>query len=52
MIIKENSTFKLVQTITDQILLVIKGIYDEPVLRIWHISQKNVAINEFNRLNK
>ena len=47
MIIKENSTFKLVQTITDQILLVMKGIYSEPVLRVWHISQREAAMNEF-----
>mgnify|MGYP001308782050 CR=1 FL=1 len=46
MIIKENSTFKLVQTITDQILLVMKGIYSEPVLRVWHISQRKAAMNE------
>nr|BAR31075.1 hypothetical protein [uncultured Mediterranean phage uvMED] len=51
MIIKENSTFKLVQTITDQILLVMKGIYNEPVLRVWHISQKNEAMNELRRIS-
>jgi hypothetical protein len=51
MIIKENSTFKLVQTMTDQILLVMKGIYSEPVLRVWHISQREVAINELRRIS-
>ena len=51
MIIKENSTFKLVQTITNQILLVMKGIYKEPVLRVWHISQKNEAMNELRRIS-
>jgi len=51
MIIKENSTFKLVQTITDQILLVMKGIYNEPVLRVWHISQRKEAMNELRRIS-
>ena len=51
MIIKENSTFKLVQTMTDQILLVMKGIYSEPVLRVCHISQKNEAMNELRRIS-
>jgi len=51
MIIKENSTFKLVQTITDQILLVMKRIYSEPVLRVWHISKKNEAMNELRRIS-
>ena len=51
MIIKENSTFKLVQTMTDQILLVMKGIYSEPVLRVWHISQKEAAMNELRRIS-
>jgi len=48
MIIKENSTFKLVQTMTDQILLVMKGIYSEPV---WHISQREAAMNELRRIS-
>jgi len=51
MIIKENSTFKLVQTMTDQILLVMKGIYSEPVLRVWHISQREAAMNELRRIS-
>ena len=52
MIIKSNSTFSLVQTITDQLLLVVNGIYSQPVLRSWHISQKDDAIYEFNRVTK
>ena len=51
MIIKENSNFKLVQTITDQILLVMKGIYSEPILRVWHISKKEAAMNELRRIS-
>tara|TARA_B100000378_G_scaffold277444_1_gene277779 strand:+ start:1533 stop:1691 length:159 start_codon:yes stop_codon:yes gene_type:complete len=52
MIIKSNSTFSLVQTITDQLLLVVNGTISQPVLRSWHISQKDDAINEFNRVTK
>ena len=52
MIIKSNSTFSLVQTITDQLLLVVNGTVSQPVLRSWHISQKDDAINEFNRITK
>mgnify|MGYP003141964980 CR=1 FL=1 len=52
MIIKSNSTFSLVQTITDQLLLVVNGIYSQPVLRSWHISQKDDAIYEFNRITR
>ena len=50
MIIKSNSTFLLVQTITDQLLLVVNGIYSQPVLRTWHISQKQDALYEWNRI--
>jgi hypothetical protein len=52
MIIKSNSTFSLVQTITDQLLLVVNGTVSssQPVIKTWHISQKNDAINEFNRV--
>ena len=50
MIIKSNSTFLLVQTITDQLLLVVNGIYSQPVLRTWHISQKQDALFYWNRL--
>ena len=52
MIIKSNSTFSLVQTITDSILLIVNGTYSQPVLRCWQISQKDDAINEFNRITK
>ena len=50
MIIKSNSTFLLLQTITDQLLLVVNGIYSQPVLKIWHISKKEDAIFYWNRL--
>ena len=50
MIIKSNSTFSLIQTITDQILLIVNGTYSQPVLRVWHISQKEDAILYWNRL--
>jgi hypothetical protein len=52
MIIKSNSTFSLVQTITDQLLLVVNGTVSQPVLRSWNTSQKDDAINEFNRVTK
>ena len=52
MIIRSNSTFSLVQTITDQLLLVVNGTISQQVLRIWHISQKNEAIKEFERITK
>ena len=52
MIIKSNSTFSLVQTITDQLLLVVNGTVSQPVLRSWHISKKDDAIYEFNRITK
>jgi hypothetical protein len=52
MIIKSNSTFLLVQTMTDSILLIVNGTVSnsKPVIKTWHISQKNDAINEFNRV--
>jgi len=50
MIIKSNSTFSLVQTITDQLLLVVNGTYSQPVLRSWHISKKEDALYEWNRI--
>jgi len=50
MIIRSNSTFSLVQTITDSILLVVNGTISQPVLRCWHILQKNEAIKEFERI--
>ena len=52
MIIRSNSTFSLMQTITDQLLLVINGDATGRPLRIWHISQKNEAIKEFERITK
>ena len=50
MIIKSNSTFSLVQTITDSILLIVNGTYSQPVLRAWHISHKQDALYEWNRI--
>ena len=50
MIIKSNSTFSLEQTITDSILLIVNGTYSQPVLRCWHISQKQDALFYWNRL--
>ncbi len=50
MIIKSNSTFLLVQTLTDQILLVVNGIYSQSVLKTWHVSQKQDALYEWNRI--
>ena len=50
MIIRSNRTFLLVQTITDQLLLVVNGTISQPVLRCWDISQKNEAIKEFERI--
>ena len=52
MIIKSNSTFSLVQTITDQLLLIVNGTVSQPILRIWHISKKDDAIEEFNRITR
>ena len=50
MIIKSKNNLLLLQTITDQLLLVVNGTISQPVLRIWHISQKNEAIKEFERI--
>ena len=44
MIIKSNSTFSLVQTMTDQLLLVVNGTVSQPVLRSWHISKKMMLL--------
>jgi len=52
MIIKSNSTLSLVQTITDQLLLVVNSETPGRPLRIWHISQKDEAIQEFDRCTK
>jgi len=52
MINRSKSTFSLVQTITDQLLLVVNGTISQPVLRCWNISQKNEAIKEFERITK
>ena len=52
MIIKSNKTFSLVQTITDQLLLVINGTISQPVLRVWHISKKEEALYEWERITK
>ena len=52
MIIKSNKTFSLVQTITDQLLLVINGTVSQPVLRVWHVSKKEEALYEWERITK
>jgi len=52
MIIKSNSTFSLVQTMTDSILLVVNGTVSQPVLRSWHVSQKEDALFEWDRITK
>ena len=52
MIIKWNSTFSLVQTMTDQLLLLVNGTVSQPVLRIWHISKKEDALFEWDRITK
>ena len=56
MIIKTNKTFSLVQTITDQLLLVINGTVSQQftpkVLRVWHISKKEEALYEWERITK
>ena len=49
MIIKSNKRFSLIQTITDQLLLVVNGTVSQPVLRVWHISKKQEALNEWER---
>ena len=50
MIIKSICTFSLVQTMTDSILLIVNGIYSQPGLRTGHISQKEDALYEWNRI--
>ncbi len=49
MIIRSNKTFSLIQTITDQILLIVNGTVSQPVLRVWHISRKQEALKEWER---
>tara|TARA_B100000902_G_scaffold266829_1_gene252887 strand:- start:78 stop:251 length:174 start_codon:yes stop_codon:yes gene_type:complete len=53
MIIKSNQRFSLIQTITDQLLLVVNGTvsrnFTPVVLRVWHISKKEEALNEWER---
>ena len=53
MILKSHGalkTFQLVQTITDQILLTFNGLHSQSVLRVWHISQKEEALIEWERI--
>ena len=52
MILRSSSTFTLVQTITDQILLIVNGTVSQSVLRVWHISKKQEALNEWERITK
>jgi len=52
MILRSNSTFTLAQTITDQILLIVNGTVSQTVLRVWHISKKQEALNEWERITK
>ena len=49
MILKSSSTFTLVQTITDQILLIVNGTVSQPVLRVWPNSKKQEALYEWER---
>jgi len=53
MIIKSNQRFSLIQTITDQLLLVVNGTvsrnFTPVVLRVWHLSKKEEALNEWER---
>ena len=49
-VLKSNSTFLLVQTITDQILLVVNGTISQTVLKVWHISNKENALNYFHSI--
>ena len=53
MIIKSNQRFSLIQTITDQLLLVVNGTvsrnFTPVVLRVWHLSKKQEALNEWER---
>jgi hypothetical protein len=50
MIIRSKNNLLLLQTITDQILLVVNGTYSQSVLRCWHISQKKEALYDWNRV--
>ena len=50
--LKSNSTFLLVQTLTDQILLLVNGTTSQPVLRSWHVSDKKTALNYFHLLTR
>tara|TARA_B100000427_G_scaffold305393_1_gene291387 strand:+ start:896 stop:1072 length:177 start_codon:yes stop_codon:yes gene_type:complete len=51
MIIKSNQRFSLIQTITDQLLLVVNGTvsrnFTPVVLRVWHLSKKEEALYEW-----
>ena len=49
MILRSSSPVTLAQTITDQILLIVNGTVSQPVLRVWHISKKQEALNEWER---
>ena len=49
-VLKSNSTFLLVQTLTDQILLLVNGTISQPVLKVWHISDKKNALNYFHSI--
>ena len=53
MILKSNQRFSLIQTITDQLLLVVNGTvsrnFTPVVLRVWHISKKQEALDEWER---
>ena len=49
MILRSSNTFTLVQTITDQILLMVNGTVSQPVLRVWPISKKQEALYEWER---
>ena len=50
MIIKSNQRFSLIQTITDQLLLVVNGTvsrnFTPVVLRVWHISKKQAKAGQ------
>ncbi len=50
MIIKSNNTFELVRTITDQLLLVVKGSNSHSILRVWHVSKLDDALFEWERI--
>ena len=52
MIIRLKNNLLLLQTISDQLLLVVNGTISQPVLRCWHISKQDEAIKEFERITK